>query len=422
MKKLLGFVLMLVMALCLSVSAFADVSVVATGDCGENPGDVIWTLYNDGKFVISGNGPMKSETSVYNYGYYEYKSKIHYVIVEDGVTSIGDNAFYCYNIYEVSIGNSVKSIGECAFFNSFIESLEIPNNVESIGEYAFTKCYKLKSLKLSENLRVIEAFSFYGCKALESIDIPQNVEIIGNNAFESCNSLTSIVIPDTVLTIKSFAFKNCTSLLSVTLSNNITKISNNLFDGCSNLESVTFSNNVKEIQSSAFASCNNLKDVYYWGTEEEYSNIEISTSWHENDCLLNATIHYLGVCNHEIIIDEGILPTCIEAGLTDGSHCSKCGEVIIAQEVIPSIEHVEEIVNGYDSTCTETGLTDGTICSECGEVIVAQDVIAETGHSMRYIGKIGKYLVYKCDICNEIEYVHIVTHIFDEIIDIIGGV
>ena len=83
---------------------------------------------------------------------------------------------------------------------------------------------------------------------------------------------------------------------------------------------------------------------------------------------------------HTEAIDAATAPTCTETGLTEGSHCSVCGEVIVAQEVVPALGHTEVIDEAVDATCTETGLTEGKHCSACGETIVAQEEIPATGH------------------------------------------
>ena len=84
---------------------------------------------------------------------------------------------------------------------------------------------------------------------------------------------------------------------------------------------------------------------------------------------------------HTMVTDAAVAATCTETGLTEGSHCSTCGEVIKKQEVIPATGHTEVIDPAVAATCTETGLTEGSHCSVCQEVFKAQEVIPATGHS-----------------------------------------
>ena len=72
---------------------------------------------------------------------------------------------------------------------------------------------------------------------------------------------------------------------------------------------------------------------------------------------------------HDSVKDEAVDPTCTKAGLTEGLHCSVCGEVLLAQTEIAPIGHKEKIIPGKAATCTEKGLSDGKTCLVCNEVL-----------------------------------------------------
>ena len=78
---------------------------------------------------------------------------------------------------------------------------------------------------------------------------------------------------------------------------------------------------------------------------------------------------------------NGYVATCIATGLTDGSKCKKCGEIIVVQTAIPVSAHTEAIDNAVESTCTSTGLTEGKHCSVCSKVLVAQNVTNMKPHT-----------------------------------------
>ena len=97
---------------------------------------------------------------------------------------------------------------------------------------------------------------------------------------------------------------------------------------------------------------------------------------------LSRTTETIATKAHTVIIDEAKAPTCTETGLTEGSHCDVCGEILKAQEEVPVAGHTEAIDEAKAPTCTETGLTEGKHCSACGEVLVAQEEVGVLGHDM----------------------------------------
>ncbi len=85
---------------------------------------------------------------------------------------------------------------------------------------------------------------------------------------------------------------------------------------------------------------------------------------------------------HVIVVDEAVAPTCSENGLTEGSHCSVCSEIIKAQEVVEKLAHTEAIDDAVAATCSETGLTEGKHCRECGKILVAQETVSKVDHTI----------------------------------------
>ena len=88
----------------------------------------------------------------------------------------------------------------------------------------------------------------------------------------------------------------------------------------------------------------------------------------------------LPATGHTDVIDAAIDATCSKTGLTEGKHCSVCGETLVKQEVVPTTPHTEVTDAAVDATCTKTGLTEGKHCSVCNQVLEKQNVVAMLGH------------------------------------------
>ena len=83
----------------------------------------------------------------------------------------------------------------------------------------------------------------------------------------------------------------------------------------------------------------------------------------------------VSIVNHDVVIDPAVEATCINTGLTEGTHCSICGTVVMEQEEIPMSEHTIVTDEAVAPTMTDTGLTEGSHCSVCNTVITEQKVL-----------------------------------------------
>ena len=159
--------------------------IVDSGTCGDN---LTYTLDSNGVLTISGTGDMQNSSFGWN------KDQVQSVIINDGVTSIGQDAFYqCTNLTSVTIPISVISIGNYAFQEcASLTSITIPDSVTSIGRNLFFRCTGLTSVTIGNSVTSIGDYVFNQCKSLTSITIPDSVTSIGISVFGSCGNLTEV--------------------------------------------------------------------------------------------------------------------------------------------------------------------------------------------------------------------------------------
>ena len=233
---------------------------IAHGTCGDN---LTWVLTEDGTLTISGSGEMENYTDSSVAPWYSNRTKILSAVVEPGVESVGNYAFYaCLKLASVSLPGGIKSIGWAAFRDcAKLTAVEIPDGATSIGSGAFYGCSSLTSVTIPEGVTSIDNSAFYGCNSLTSVTIPEGVTRIGNSAFYGCSSLTSVTIPDSVTSIGDSAFCGCSSLTSVTIPEGVTSIDGSAFSGCSSLTSVTIPEGVTSIPYRSFYGCSSLTSV-----------------------------------------------------------------------------------------------------------------------------------------------------------------
>ena len=260
----------------------------AEEDSGKD-GNITWRLTKDGTLYISGQGDMP-DYDWYNEDEPEapWKNKtIKKVIIERGVTSIGEYAFYyCRSLESIEIPDGMTSIGESAFNGcESLENIKIPAGVTSIGANAFDWCQSLKSIEIPDGVTSIEDSTFSGCINLESIKIPAGVTSIGANAFDWCDSLKSIEIPAGVTSIGEESFYWCRSLESIEIPVDVTRIGPWAFGYCYSLESIKIPAGVTSIGEESFSDCSDL-DIYFTGNHPE----EMANDWLSESS--NVTIYY----------------------------------------------------------------------------------------------------------------------------------
>ena len=186
------------------------------------------------------------------------------LIIEDGVTSIGANAFsgHSYDLMSITWNNTLEKIGNTAFYNCGIKELILPDSVKTIGKSSFANCRELENVKLSSNLKSIPEEAFTSCKKIKKIELPDDLKTIEINAFCGCQSLETVSLPVNLEKLGSGAFNDCQKLQTITLPRSLKEIGIRVFYGCNRLLSVEFADGyATDITRGMFGECISLSSV-----------------------------------------------------------------------------------------------------------------------------------------------------------------
>ncbi len=290
---LLAFSMMLTFLPAGAVSAFAEGNL-GPYDCGETPGTVTATLSpnSDGEdtytLTITGNGPMENydryiTSSNNSYApWYKKIQNITRLIVEGGVTTLGDNILY----YSYSDSNS-----DFHSFHPNLREVKLPEGLSCIGARAFCDSPELTEVKIPSTVTEIKESAFSGCTGLKKIELPPQLEEVGYSSFYGCSGLTEITIPSSVKTIRSGAFEYCTSLESVTLSEGIGEIGTEAFE-YTKLKSLNIPKSVKKLGHDIVRHCQHLAYI----TIEAPSQLEEASGGNQGvfQCITNV------YCEHRL--------------------------------------------------------------------------------------------------------------------------
>ena len=204
---------MLTMSLFVCMGAFAG---NVNGTIGDN---LKWTFTDDGTLTISGTGEMEHAdgNSGYAWGTDNHtldRSLIKKVVVEGGVTSLGEYIFWdCPSLTEVKLPNSLTELRKQCFKHcTALKSIILPENISMIEESAFEECSALETVTFPKSLKEVSTKAFYNCN-LKKVDLSQTqVETIGMGAFAHNAQCEEVYLPKTLKTFEGEdegAFSSC---------------------------------------------------------------------------------------------------------------------------------------------------------------------------------------------------------------------
>lgn len=262
-----------------------------------------WELSND-TLRIFGSGPMTTWERT-SYPWNSQRTNIVHVVIEEGVTTIGEYAFSnCTNLFSIVIPNSVTFVSSRAFGGSNnLAYLDVPDmsfayalpnrlkhvtirgggldedafeclrssratltyldlfgtSCSSLPERALNDCYRLDTLLLPAGLERLKYKALAECTNLAQVNLPASLQEIDDRAFENCRSLLTVTFNGNNLTrIGKWAFFQCLQLQNITIPQGVTEIGNAAFYECAYLNSVSLPSSVLQIGDYAFANCSRM--------------------------------------------------------------------------------------------------------------------------------------------------------------------
>ena len=292
--------------------------VLYSGQCGDNAN---WTLDSQGVFTVSGTGDMWSfDDSHDTIPWKDHLNDINKLVVNEGITSIGNNAFEnasnlcdlelpntltaicfrafngCRSLDEIDLPYGLHSVEQEAFGYTTITTLTFPETISFIDGSVCCYCDKLKTVyikKCNQPSFVFGTSPFFWCKSLEGIYVEEGhyalhdvdgVLFYGNNvvqypcakkgdsftvpaggtimdyAFRETEYLKHIDLSN-MTTIPERACFSCHGLTSVTFPDSITSIPANMFTDCVSLTSIAIPESVTSIGDYAFSMCTGLTEI-----------------------------------------------------------------------------------------------------------------------------------------------------------------
>lgn len=255
-RKILSlFLVMAVLTTCITIPTFAEPVVY---DVSVNGDGSVTATYDPDTYtmIISGTGAMKDYNNKVSNDcvpYYNNLASMKKIIVEEGITHIGTNAFYAYYSYYRD-----------NYWASSVTELSLPSTLESIGKYAFQglgRGVETFDLVIPEGVTLIDDLAF--CSAFSSstnvvITLPSSLKTIGDSAFAGIGGISEIIIPEGVETLEMSVFSGVTSLTDITIPSTVTSMGDSVFYGCTNVENFTLNSSDLTVTSYLFGQSTNV--------------------------------------------------------------------------------------------------------------------------------------------------------------------
>ena len=344
---------------------------LASGSVGTS-GSIQWALYDNGDFYLLGSGAMPDYSSASYAPWYSYSSRITSLIVSDGITGIGSNAFRGSGLESVSFGNASLTLGNSSFaYCDSLTSIDFGSGTIQPGEYVFKECTALTSVHVPQNVVMNGSYSGIGS---------------GLGMFTSCSSLQTATVDCGY--VGPFFLESCYGMTQATFTN----------------PDVQFYF-LKDNSGHPFNAGSRTMNVNVVGYLCSQANVLVQMSQGR----YNLTLTFSQIAGDTTQHTEKVLPgtaTCTEAGMTEGKVCSVCGYVIEKQTNLEALGHDLHSHAGKAATCLETGWKAYETCSRCD--YTTYEEIPATGHTFSHVNSTPATCVeegvkehYHCSVCGK---------------------
>jgi len=297
-----------------------------SGTCG----DLKWVYdANTSTLIINGTGEIPDYSSS---SPAPWPSQAKKLILGEGVTSVGRNAFASNSLQEVVFSSTVTSIGDYAFCYNSIKNITFPSGLKSIGNHAFGQNMGLNSLYIPASVTFFGQGAFAVCTSVKSFtvdgDNPVYISIDGvvfnrgkwDLVQFPCGKSENYTIPDHTTTIHAYAFSGCMRVTSLVIPSSVTTIGEGAFSYLGYMPSITLPPSITYIDSYAFATCGDLTSITI------PANVKYFGERVFDDCVGLSSMTFLGSvapqCLEDSLFTEKIKHFCIPVDYDSSSLCN----------------------------------------------------------------------------------------------------
>ncbi len=284
--------------------------------------------------------------------------------IPEGVTKIPDYGFSCVNLEKIVIPSTVTEIGKYAFDNATnLKAVELSEGLTHIGEYAFYCCVALEEISLPGTVSYMGKGAFDYCQSLKSIEIPSGIDMIPYEAFYGCEELVNVKLHDGITKIDALAFCHCKKLESIFIPEETEIVYKYTFNFCDSLDDVYFEGSREQwenITIEEYNACLSKARIHYGISATDIEDHWTVASSTPSDCTEDGEVVYSCACNYtkteEIpTINHNysvhiVAPECVKKGYSIYT-CDMCGHSYKSDYTDMSGHNIE------DGFCTNCGKT-----------------------------------------------------------------